>query len=70
MLRSTLKEHSAIIGTLVINLAATIYAVFNPIVAKELFTLYGLSATGLYGYSQQQRLSDSQPENQDRIKRL
>lgn len=59
MLRSTLKEHSATIGTLAINLVATIYAVFNPIVAKELFTLYGISTAGLYGYSQQQRLSDS-----------
>jgi hypothetical protein len=65
MLRSTLKEHSAIFGTLAINFVATIYAIFNPIVAKELFTLYGISATGLYGYSQQQRLSDTSTADED-----
>jgi hypothetical protein len=56
-MKATLKEHSAAIGALAINIVATVYAVFNPIVAKELFTLYGVTTAGLYGYSQQARFA-------------
>lgn len=70
MFRSTLKEHSATFGTLAINLVATIVTCFNPSSLKELYTLYGLSITGLYGYSQQQRLSDTKTEDDNEIERL
>jgi hypothetical protein len=65
-MKSTFKEYSATFGTLAINLVATVYAIFNPIVAKELFTLYGISTAVLYGHSQQQKLSDSRSIDEDR----
>lgn len=50
-----------------INLIATGYATINPAMGKELFTLYGITAAGMYGYSQQSRIQeiDDNPREQE-----
>jgi len=51
------KEHSAAFAALLISVIATGYALVDGTVSKELFILYGVQATGLYGISQQSRIS-------------
>lgn len=57
-------KHSVPLSGIFINIIATVYAVFNPVMGKELFTLYGISAGGLYGYSQQQRVQEIEDSEQ------
>jgi hypothetical protein len=56
---SIFNRHAPIVAGLLINLAATGYTIFNPVMGKELFTLYGITTGALYGYSQQLQTKES-----------
>jgi hypothetical protein len=61
-MRTLIKEHSAPIAALLISVIATGYACFDRTVSKELFILYGVATTGLYGYSQQSQITQDRSE--------
>lgn len=54
-MKAFIQENSAAVTALVISMIATGYALVDRTVSKELFVLYGVEATGLYGLSQQSR---------------
>jgi hypothetical protein len=59
-----LSRHAPIIVGLIINVIATGYAIFNPAMGTQLFTLYGISTGALYGYANQ-KLSRSDDSGDD-----
>jgi hypothetical protein len=59
---SLLHKHAPIVAGLIINLVATCYTIFNPIMGEKLFTLYGISTGALYGYSQQLQSSTGEED--------
>jgi hypothetical protein len=61
-----LSRHAPIIAGLIINVIATGYAIFNPSMGTQLFTLYGISTGALYGYANQKLYSSEDSESNDR----
>ena len=56
-MKAFLEDNSPSVVALMISIIATGYALVDRTVSKELFVLYGVEATGLYGLSQQSRPS-------------
>ena len=63
-MKAFVEDNSAAVVALVISMIATGYALVDRTVSKELFVLYGVEATGLYGLSQQPRQTRQTPGNQ------
>jgi hypothetical protein len=59
-----ISRHAPVLAGLLINLIATGYALINPSMGTQLFTLYGISTGALYGYSQQELHSTKDRENE------
>ena len=63
-MKAFLEDNSPSAVALMISIIATGYALVDRTVSKELFVLYGVEATGLYGLSQQSRPARQTPGNQ------
>lgn len=63
-MKAFLEDNSAAVAALIISIIATGYALVDRTVSKELFVLYGIEATGLYGLSQQSRPTHETPGKQ------